>query len=501
MPIDLRVATPALNPRWLWAAALVLTGFAFLILIAPIASVPFHVARNFNEGWNAYWAATAISGGNLYPPMGALVSNNYPPLSFFVLGFLGHAPADPILAGRILALAGLLLVTINIVAWLSQNGVRASLALLSGATFIITIDALAPAYVAQNDPQWLAHALMTTGMIILWRNPRSATRLASAAAMIMLGGWVKQLLIALPAALTVWLYSYNRRAFWRWLALLSVLGLFFSVVTIACFGHDVVDDVLWAPRRLSIKRPFMVANTVLPPLVPFLCFAAVLVRQYRASSAVTFVLNFLAIAIAVAVLATTGDGVWVNAAFDVAISGSLATGLALEDITTTLSMHRAKRLFLLGVCAVASLIFAYWTVSALRLNIERLHALPAKIEATAADIEFLRQHDARGAACEGLALCFWAGAPFNLDFFNFGQKLKTGRLPIEVCSRLFDGTQYTIIHSYSAPTAPDALLPPACIRDIAEHYQLVRTSLNGFFLIPRRQPTVSITRPLHLLAN
>jgi hypothetical protein len=489
------------NPRWLWAVAIVLTAFASLMLVAPITSLPFHVARNFNEGWNAYWAITAISGGHLYPPMSALVSNNYPPLSFFVLGFLGRAPADPILAGRILALASMLLVTINIVAWLSRNGVRASLALVSGAAFIITMDALAPAYIAQNDPQWFAHALMTTGMIVLWRNPRSAARLASAAIMVMLGGWVKQLLIPLPVALTVWLYSNNRRAFWQWLALLSVLGLLLFAVTFAAYGHNVIDGILWAPRRLSIKRPFMVAKTALAPLIPFLCFAAVLVRRYRASSTVTFVLNFLAIAIAVAALATTGEGVWANAAFDAAIAGCLATGLALEDITTTLSMDRARHSFLLGASVVAGLIFAFWAVSALHLNIGRLRGLPAKIEATNADIEFLRQHDARGAACQGLALCFWAGAPFNLDFFNFGQKLMTGQIPIKVCSRLFDGTQYTIIHSYSAPTAPDVLLPPACIRDIAEHYQLVRTSLNGFFLTPRSQPTVSRTGSQNLLAN
>ena len=495
MASDSTAKPSARNSHLPWAAALIISAFACLALIAPLASLPFRVARNFNEGWNAYWAMAAASGGQLYPAMTALTSNNYPPVSFFVLGFLGHAPADPILAGRVLAFASLLLVTINVVIWLLRNGVRTSLSLLSGAAFIITMDAVAPGYVAQNDPQWFAHALMTTGMLILWRQPHSSARLASAATLITLGGWVKQLLIPLPIALALWLYNNNRRAFWRWLALLGLLGLVFSALTIAGYGHDVIDGILWAPRRISLKRPFMVARSALPPLIPFLCFAAMLCRSYRTSSAARFALNYLAIALAVAAVACTGDGVWVNAAFDIAIAGALATGMALERITAELTENRRKHPVQISLSLGAVAIFSFWTVSALSSNVERLDVLQSRIAATNTEIEFLRHHDAHNAACESLALCFWAGSPFNLDFFNYGQKLKTGRVPLEICSRLFDGTRYTVIHMYSAPTAPDALLPPRCVRDITQHYELARTSTNGFFLLPRAPRKAASTGP------
>jgi len=42
-----------------------------------------------NEGWNAYFADAAIHGGVLYPAADALITNNYPPLSFYLVGAAG----------------------------------------------------------------------------------------------------------------------------------------------------------------------------------------------------------------------------------------------------------------------------------------------------------------------------------------------------------------------------------------------------------------------------
>jgi len=446
--------------------------------------MPFRVARNFNEGWNAYWALTASTGGLLYPPMDALISNTYPPVSFLVLGFLGRTPADPILVGRVVALISLLVVTVNIGIWLRLNGTRFSVAVLSSVAFIVTMDMLGPGYIAKNDPQWFAHALITTAMVILWRDPRSSTRVVSAATLVLLGGWAKHLLIALPTALSVWLFQVNRRAFWRWLALLGALSALFAAIALSHYGHDLISGVLWTPRRVSVKRVFMVATTVLPPLIPSLCFALALIARYRSCAASRFIINYLIIAGAVAILASAGDGVWVNAAFDAAIAGALATGMALEELAA-LPTIRGSRPVLIGATVVAAMIFVSSVPAAVASNLARLRALPGKIDATTADIEFIRQHGARTAACEALALCFWAGAPFNLDFFNFGQKLKTARLPMTLCLQLFDGTRYSVVHLYSAPPDPDPVLPRACSGAIAQHYRVARSSSNGSFLVPR----------------
>ena len=80
--------TPAdrLTAALIWALALL----AALFLVWPVwrAFLPLEIWGN--EGWNAYHADTAMRGGSLYPPPDGLVANNYPPLSFYIVGALAQ---------------------------------------------------------------------------------------------------------------------------------------------------------------------------------------------------------------------------------------------------------------------------------------------------------------------------------------------------------------------------------------------------------------------------
>ena len=73
-----------------WIAA---TGFLALALATvwvrtfPAAWAP--ISQVYNEGWNAYHAVAAVTGGVLYPPPETFVFNNYPPLSFYLVGWAG----------------------------------------------------------------------------------------------------------------------------------------------------------------------------------------------------------------------------------------------------------------------------------------------------------------------------------------------------------------------------------------------------------------------------
>jgi len=141
------------------------------------------------------------------------------------------------------------------------------------------------------------------------------------------------------------------------------------------------------------------------------------------------------------------------------------------------------------------LILVVWVPFAFRANIQRLQSLAAEIQATPDDIQFLRRHGSQRAACESLSLCFWSDAPFNIDFFNLGQKLKTGRVPMDACSVLFDGAHFSVIQMYTLPTTVDSRLPVACNRAMIEHYDVARVSINGVFLLPRPQPHAASMSP------
>ncbi len=64
---------------------------ALVTFIAPLSMLFRTIPRNYNEGWNAFWAQATTHGQALYASAESLVSNNYPPLSFFIVG--QHRPA------------------------------------------------------------------------------------------------------------------------------------------------------------------------------------------------------------------------------------------------------------------------------------------------------------------------------------------------------------------------------------------------------------------------
>src|SRR5918911_1617020 len=93
------------DDRWLTATtgAAVLAVLPACIRIARV--VGLHVPLDRNEGWNAYHAEAAFNAlsGSLYPHPRHLFFNNYPPLSFFVVGGLDYLIGDAIVTGRLLA--------------------------------------------------------------------------------------------------------------------------------------------------------------------------------------------------------------------------------------------------------------------------------------------------------------------------------------------------------------------------------------------------------------
>ncbi|NVN31400.1 hypothetical protein HUK83_13805, partial [Endobacter medicaginis] len=81
------------------------------LVLGPVATIPMQIPLDYNEGWNAGFAARAVMPGTgpLYPGPDTLVFNNYPPLGFLIVGAAGRwLVGDMIVAGRIIALLGLL---------------------------------------------------------------------------------------------------------------------------------------------------------------------------------------------------------------------------------------------------------------------------------------------------------------------------------------------------------------------------------------------------------
>jgi len=117
------------------------------------------------EGWNSYLQDAAAAGLPIYPPAGSLVGNNYPPLSFYAIGFIGKAfGVDNLFAGRVVSFVALVAVAIEIfLAVRILVGGRAGAAI--GALWYLAIMARnSTIYVGTNDPQLGGEAIMLTAV-------------------------------------------------------------------------------------------------------------------------------------------------------------------------------------------------------------------------------------------------------------------------------------------------------------------------------------------------
>ncbi|WP_152536136.1 hypothetical protein [Mesorhizobium loti] len=109
-----------------------------LAALWPVYRAFLNIEIDTNEGWNAYYADAAMGRMPLYASAHQLIANNYPPLSFYIVGGLGRLIGDPVLAGRLLSLAAVLVIALGVfraVRLLGGDATSASVgALFFGAT-------------------------------------------------------------------------------------------------------------------------------------------------------------------------------------------------------------------------------------------------------------------------------------------------------------------------------------------------------------------------------
>ncbi len=318
-------------------------------MLGPALSIPLHIPVNYNEGWNAIFDTRAVTPGTgpLYPPPDSLVFNNYPPLGFYLVGGLGrYVFGDMIVAGRVTALVSLLAAAGLVGFCVCCLGGTRRAAVASGLLLLLFINSYFKKYVAVDDPQWLAHAVMLAGLAVLLRHGGVARlqagtlptgQVMSAALLIATAGFIKHNLVALPLALTVWLWLMNRRAALVWIGT-GLLGLGCGIAaTAALHGWAAYEDIL---RHRRVFRPALMkhSSTDLMPMLPMAAVALLLLVLMRrrdvaaGRGGATLVAMFAAIALVTGIVQRVGEGVYYNAQFETLIAVCLGFGLALSPV-------------------------------------------------------------------------------------------------------------------------------------------------------------------------
>jgi hypothetical protein len=77
------------------------------------------------------------------------------------------------------------------------------------------------------------------------------------------------------------------------------------------------------------------------------------------------------------------------------------------------------------------------------------------------------------AACETPELCYWANDEFRVDFFNYGQRLKVGKVPPSDCDVVFDGESLPLVQLDALDGEDSISLSPACKAAIRRNYRTI----------------------------
>lgn len=477
-----------------WSLAVVI----LLLLALPLVRMGMAIDIDFGEAWNAYIADSVRAGEPVYRPFTSLAPNNYPPLSFYLLAGISAVTDTPvILAGRLLSLLALFIVAIEIFAIGRLLDASKGTAAFGGLLFVALVSIASARYVAMNDPQLVAHAVIEPGLLLLWRWPPNRHRLTlvNLAVLCTAGLFIKHNLIALPLTITVALALESWGLLVSWLMVAGSAG-----VAMAGFwswqSHGLFLSSLLMPRRYALGD--LVHTSLLALMVCAVPLLLLAVRFRPEEKRERLLLIYLAIALVVAVIFSGGSGADINMFFSAFVAVALCVTAALKKLEARSTVYGPT------ACAVVA-----WLALALpwrALTPGRYEELRERERATARDVLFLRATTGQ-AFCERMMVCYLAGKPLVLQPYFSAELAATGAVAATRIRQPFDNREFAAIQldrpvdtpprpvSWFTPPPADHINPLE--RDaILVNYRLVFTSLNGAFYVPRDEGERAATTDL-----
>ena len=435
------MTTKADNPRYLGVIQWMLYVIAAWSFAWPVYRAFLNIEIENNEGWNAYFADAAMGKMPLYPSADQLITNNYPPLSFYIVGLLGRLVGDPVLGGRLLSLVALVAIAAAIALSVRRLGGSGVAARISAAFFVATVSRFFMPYIGMNEPQLLSEAIMAfgfLGFLIARSNDRGYV---GPVLVMALAGFVKHNIIAMPLTALLWLGLHRRREGVKCFCIAVIFIVTGTAICYAFFGRNFFLNVL-SPRHYSLEkalRSFAQLEWVSVGLVACLYNAW---ARWRDAS-VRLCSCLIAIALGSCFLQRGGAGVYINADFDLVIAVAMGLGLAFTQISLwpvarPLRLGQAQGILLLAVCVR---LLASKQLQPARLVFDRRfrNEIAMRERAMTDSVERVRRIHG-DVLCPAL-VSYRAGKPFAVDAFNAKQRILAGALPKDaIATRVADGT-------------------------------------------------------------
>ena len=461
---------------------------ALLLIVSPIFRATL-VLEQANEGWDGGHALNAFTWA-LYPVKPTLMINNYPPLWFYLTGWLGQVFGDPIFPGRWVALAAFAAVAAGIFAVCRRLGVGVAASLVGALGFAVTVEAFFSSWVGLSEPQMLAHAFATwAAALLVGAKSKPAVRIAALLTVAAL--LVKQVVVGLPIACTLWLLLRRRNLALTWISTGVYAALAATVALLLAYGGPFAEN-LTSPRYFTWERLGTNLALVQRPIVPLIAFIApAVILRRRWDDAMTFAA--LAIGAAFVPMAVFGSalGVSINIGLDLAIAAGIGLAVGWERAEQAMGARRVG-LWRGGVTAALLLLAA--------LQLPRNGALEAFEPGARADLiarstalAALRDRIAavKGpVACETLSVCVWAKHPSEADLWKFRHERTLAFLDARPLVVKVAAGGYAAVTTLAPVQGPkDAgVMTPGLDVALAQSYQPPVLYAGAALYLPKRPP-------------
>jgi hypothetical protein len=405
----------------------ILAVLAVWFMVWPVwrAGFPIEIAQN--EGWNAWHADAAMGAAPLYPATDTLIINNYPPLSFYVVGALAQVFGDALYVGRVLSLLAVAGVGILIAVVIRQLGGGGAGAAVGALWFVAVMARSFTRFIGMDDPQLTGHALMMGALAwFLDREQRGRSAVPPILAMAA-AGFYKHNIVAVPVTTLAWLAIKEWRRAVAPAAIGAAAAALGLAICVAVYG-DVFLANLLTPRPYRLMR---VINGLgrLQWILPALVLWGIWVAAEPASNAGRFTKAFIAVAFAAFVVQWGGEAILDNAQFDLVIATAVGLGLAFDRAgKTRFAQHHG----LTAARTVIVLVVAARLLATLRIEPALVLFSPDYRAEYFANAQVVRDDAARVAAipgpvaCDFKVVCRLAGKPFSYDDFRAEMLVATG---------------------------------------------------------------------------
>ncbi|MBV8132994.1 MAG: hypothetical protein JO282_10870 [Alphaproteobacteria bacterium] len=453
---NLRISTVAIRPSSSPTAARFLPAFAGLILICAIAlttgnllSIGYIFESNYNEGWNVYNAQRLIAHELIYDDNYWRV-NNYPIFSFLAVAGINYVFNNLLLSGRFISLMSFVAVGVLAGAAIRRFGGDRVDAIFGGGCALGFCYLIAPAWIAVDDPQTFGEAIMLGGLVSYISRPPAWLSLLRTALLVMLGGFVKHNIIAIPLAITFDLAIRSPRWLPFWFGCCAGLAAGCVGLTHLVAGGSFIDHLLsprlfaWYSARYHLAKYLRLSEF---PLSLIILFAPAIFSRDRRVLA-----SYGIVSVISATISSGFEGTSFNMFQDAAVFLALAAGVMLHELRSRMipgapapervakvALTLSPLLLAQPILARSPQAFAQIYHAGGLLDIDRRAE-----QSFLAEAEYISKKHGP-AMCESLLLCYRAGQPFTIDPFNSRQFILAGRLDQDGLIRRIATQEFAVV--------------------------------------------------------